>query len=157
MAKLSTQELRQYILDRVITEPVSGCWAWQGPPKDSGYGQAWKDGRPQYAHRLAYQAFVGPIPEGMHVCHTCDNRLCCNPSHLWTGTNADNTRDRNLKGRQAHGGSHGMVKLTEADAREIKRLLSEGSSPQNVIAKRFGVSPRAVRHIKRGTTWAYLA
>ena len=74
------------------------CWNWVGSLKGNGYGQ-FNDGGPKYAHRVAYELFVGPVPEGKYVCHTCDNRRCVNPRHLWIGDQLLNLRDMMQKGR----------------------------------------------------------
>ena len=73
----------------------SACWTWTGKRYPTGYGRFGK----HYAHRVAYELAYGPIPEGMHVCHSCDNPPCCNPAHLWIGTPKDNMQDRERKGR----------------------------------------------------------
>jgi HNH endonuclease len=85
------------------------CWPWLGArtsirPTRPGYGELLAWGKHAYAHRIAYHLAVGPIPEGMLVCHTCDNGLCCNPAHLFLGTARDNTRDMMAKGRQKFAG-----------------------------------------------------
>jgi hypothetical protein len=76
---------------------------WQGGRDLQGYGQIFVRGQAKptrlKAHRVSYELHVGPIPDGMCVCHTCDNPPCLNPEHLWLGTNADNTRDKTEKGR----------------------------------------------------------
>lgn len=79
-----------------------GCWEWQAGKFESskgGYGQFHYNGKPIQAHRFAYMMFVNDIPEGMEVCHTCDNPPCVNPSHLILGTTGDNARDRDNKRR----------------------------------------------------------
>jgi hypothetical protein len=86
----------------------NGCWIWTGKVQSKGYGElstgSWKtSNRVVYrAHRLSYLIHVGDIPEGMHVCHTCDVRLCVNPDHLWVGTNHDNVLDCHAKGRRRY-------------------------------------------------------
>jgi hypothetical protein len=84
------------------------CLIWQSPPRKDGYGQIWGDppktgsarARNLGAHRAAYEVWVGPIPKGMLVLHSCDNRLCINPKHLSLGTHADNMAQMVARGRQ---------------------------------------------------------
>lgn len=78
----------------------SGCWEWQAGRNEHGYGlfATRRSGRSR-AHRVAYERFVGPIPEGLHVLHTCDNPPCVNPAHLFLGTVKDNSKDMMRKGR----------------------------------------------------------
>ena len=85
------------------------CWPWTANRNSRGYGDRFRVGDKQYrAHRFAYELTHGPIPDGLLVCHSCDNPPCCNPAHLWLGTAADNHADRNRKGRQASGLRNGM-------------------------------------------------
>jgi HNH endonuclease len=86
-------------MERVVC--TDSCWWWRGPQLNSGYGSYGGSGDkgPRSAHRKAYTLFRGPIPIGKHVCHTCDNRLCVNPDHLWIGTMKDKIHDMMNKGR----------------------------------------------------------
>jgi hypothetical protein len=78
---------------------LTACWHWRGVTNQFGYGRFSYRGKTQVAHRLSYEAFVGPIPGGMSVLHKCDNPSCINPEHLWLGTYSDNRRDCLSKGR----------------------------------------------------------
>ena len=86
------------------TDNPNDCWEWNASRVSGGYGQAIRFGKSSVAHRVAWELTQGPIPEGIFVCHRCDNRLCCNPAHLFLGTARDNNRDKMDKGR-ARGGS----------------------------------------------------
>lgn len=77
----------------------SGCLLWVGALVPGGYGHFWFEGKPQSAHRVAHKLFIGPIPEGMQVNHTCDVKLCVEPTHLYAGTQSDNQRDAVSRGR----------------------------------------------------------
>lgn len=84
-----------------MPEPNTGCLFWLGVVNNYGYGLVGVVGKksPQLVHRVAYERFVGPIPDGMKVCHRCDTRSCCEPSHLFIGTQKDNLRDMFAKKR----------------------------------------------------------
>jgi hypothetical protein len=79
--------------------PKDGCWVWTGAKTEKGYGTFYTDNNRYRAHRISYELYVGEIPDGMFVCHKCDNPWCVNPAHLWIGTNADNQQDKHNKGR----------------------------------------------------------
>ncbi len=132
-----------------------GCWLWtaatfarqQGPR----YGQFKWLGRPRLAHRVAWELTFGPIPEGLDVLHTCDNRLCCNPEHLFLGDEATNTADRVAKGRSAVEFALPQTKLSDADTAEVRRLYAAGTVSQRQIAQQFHVSQPQVQRILAGT------
>lgn len=136
---------------------VGDCWEWQGARYRAGYGSlANGRGGSLYAHRHAYALFVGPIPKGLSVLHSCDNRPCVNPEHLFLGTPADNTADMMRKGRHRtrafKGARHWCAKLSEEEARAI--LLSPKSG--TALAEEFGVSATTVSGIKKRHTWKHL-
>lgn len=132
---------------------TADCWEWQGHRKGRGYGAIKSKGIAIQTHRLSWTLHNGPIPEGMLVCHTCDNPPCVNPAHLFLGTVADNMRDMAAKGRggRLRGEAHGMSRLSWAKVEEIRRLA--GSVPTRQLALRYGVNPRTVDFVIRGETW----
>ena len=131
-----------------------GCWEWAAHKDRDGYGQFKIAERTQKAHRVAYQLYVGEIPAGLCVCHRCDNPGCVNPSHLFLGTQADNTHDRENKGRGKDqcGEKNGSSKLTEKQVIEIRARHSEGIA-QVALAKELGVSQATISLIVRDHTW----
>jgi hypothetical protein len=98
--KLTTEELKTKIEENVVV--VGECWEWKLSRHDKGYGIICvnSNGSCKRVHRVSYESYIGPIPKGMMVCHTCDNPPCCNPAHLWLGTNQDNVSDMISKGRK---------------------------------------------------------
>lgn len=140
----------------------------------TGYGQVnvW-DGEKSVmisSHRVIYEAYHGPIPQGLVVMHKCDNRACVNPKHLTAGTQAENLADMSRKGRHApykghidgernphkthpdkapKGERHGAAKLTAAIVKEVR----SSNEPTGRIAKRLGVAWSTIDHIKKRKTW----
>jgi hypothetical protein len=132
------------------------CWLWTGSiDAKTGYGRLHYQGRQVTAHRLAYELVRGPVPAGLYVCHSCDNRPCCRPSHFWAGTYADNMRDAFDKGRIQRGEAHGNAKLRPAAVLLIRALRAAGV-PGVVIARRFDVNPNTVYNIAAGRIWGWL-
>lgn len=80
-------------------QPGPNCWTWDGAPYNGGYGRMYFNEKVQAAHRVSWQLFRGSIPDGMLVCHHCDNPICVNPAHLFVGTSRDNVLDMVKKDR----------------------------------------------------------
>lgn len=133
----------------------TGCWEWQGSWSTNGYGRLRVGGKIRTCHRLAWEVSHGEIPAGLFVCHTCDNRKCINPAHLFLGTSADNNADRDRKGRSnpPKGERHPHSKLSEAQVRIIRERIKAGE-PLKLLAYQYAVSRTAIAHIKKG--WTYV-
>ena len=132
--------------------PESGCWVWMGTTTVRGYGQIEHKTKKLYAHRASYEAFVGEIPQGMYVCHTCDNVSCVNPNHLFLGTQKQNLQDMAKKGRSTRGEKNPGAKLTEEQVNQIRTM--DGTC--SFISKIFNVSSSAISAIKRKERWSYV-
>lgn len=88
---------------KFIPVPETGCWLWIGADGGNGYGKFWDGEKVEQAHRFAYRAYRGEIPEGLQICHVCDVRSCVNPSHMFLGTAKENQLDMMRKGRFRNG------------------------------------------------------
>lgn len=153
---------------------TDGCWLWTGSVIKSGYGSfIVRTGtlKGRYAHRFSYRLHHGPIPNGMYVCHHCDNKTCVNPDHLFLGDAAINNADMRAKGRHAHGSRHGMVKhperrargerqgrskLTAEEVMEIRARHRAGGVSMAKLGREYGVTTSAVHLIVHGVNWAHL-
>jgi hypothetical protein len=135
------------------------CWEWQAATERSGYGRlsGGRRGEKQIlAHRFSYQLHNGPIPDGLLVCHSCDNRKCCNPAHLWLGTCAENHADRNRKDRQAKGETQGSAKLVASDVVAIRQMKAMGLT-LGEIAAMFSLSKNHVSRLVQKQNWRHVA
>lgn len=149
------------LLGRV--KSFDGCWEWDRPAASNGYAQICVRNKTCMPHIESFKIHKGPVPRGMVVMHTCDNRLCINPEHLVLGTQSLNVADKVAKGRQAKGSGHGVAKLTEeAAAYILEQYAAARVTGQTVpgtvpgLAKRFGVSEFAIRRITRGDGWRHV-
>lgn len=138
-------------------DPETGCWIWTGSVVGGRYGQTTMgDGKPMKAHRVSYLTYVGEIPDGMMVCHKCDNPRCINPEHLFLGSALDNQRDSVVKGRNARGSRQGNSKLTESDVASIRLMIEDGKSDAEISAA-YHVVPANIWHIRTGRAWKHVS
>lgn len=138
-------------------EEIDGCWVWTASLAGNGYGQIKipRTRRQIYAHRLSYLAHIGPIPQNMQVCHTCDNPKCVNPDHLFLGTSKDNHIDMKAKSRHLFGERNSQAKLTEAHVVSIIRMAQQGHS-QHKIGRTYGIAQGTVWKIVHRRRWTHV-
>jgi hypothetical protein len=175
---LETEYLKEFLFKNI--EIINDCWLWTGTSiGNNGYGIASHEGRRWVASRLSYRIFKGEIPEGLLVCHTCDNRKCINPDHLWIGTHKDNAKDAMKKGRltkvwgrkktqeeidkiqrnrkkpDQKGEKHGQSKLTNEKVLEIREKLKSKITYRE-LAEEFEVDICTISDIKFRRTWKHI-
>lgn len=140
-------------------EKTANCWPWTGWKYGWGYGRftvgarRTGDRRNVAAHRYSWELANGPIPEGLHVLHKCDNPPCVRPEHLFLGTNDDNIADRIAKGRY-RGEKVVSALLTEEQVREVRSLV--GKVSQAELARRLGVTHGAIQGVVHRRTWRHV-
>lgn len=130
------------------------CWEWQESNR-RGYGCLWVNRKYISAHRFSWILHYGHIEEGLCVLHKCDNPICVNPTHLFLGTNLDNTQDRVNKGRSANGEKTSRGKLSREDVSTIKELMKTRKVRVKLIAEKYNVSAITIYRIDKGETYAY--
>lgn len=143
-----------------FVDKSESCWNWGRGVGGHGYGQFYVErGKPLATHRLAWTLAKGAIPLGLQVLHRCDNKRCVRPEHLFLGTQLDNIRDMDAKGRSRRlkhppGEKHPTAKLSDAQVAEIRRVYVVGTrqNPGNAksIAARLGVTTARVYQLANG-------
>jgi len=133
-----------------VVRALGDCWQWNGARQRNGYGKLSNGHHTALAHRLAYETWVGPIPDGHSIRHRCDHRPCINPAHLLTGTAADNHADRVERLRQPHGQDHASAALADSDVAAIRAAVTGRRGEQAALARHYGVSQAQISLIVRG-------
>jgi hypothetical protein len=150
------QTLEERFWQKVDKRGPDDCWEWTAGRR-STYGTfAPAHHVSRYAHRMAWELTHGPIPKGLDVLHSCDNRPCCNPAHLFLGTNAENSADMVAKGRQARGEKVNTARLNSDQIIEIRRRYHPRVVTQKMLADWYGVKQVTIQKIVQGLTWAWL-
>lgn len=183
--KSSTTPEARFALKYQLPSNNNDCWVWTGCRNHRGYGQFYFRGRARVSHRVAWILNFGEIPEGMSICHHCDNPPCVNPDHLFLGTMADNMSDKMTKGRLAKGPTSGahthpdrvsrgtkhssvmkvaaargekqhMAKLTSELVLEIRKLLETSGLSQREIAEQYDVTKGTISAIHVRKNWKHI-
>ena len=168
-----TPESKKRFWSHVAIGSPDECWLWTGVKPSSGYGNFGLAAGPGQrrltvtASRVAWVIANGrEIPlinnaghHGTCVCHTCDTPLCCNPAHLWLGTNRENLQNRDRKGRQgratARGEKSASAKLTESNVFDIRALYAAGGVTMDSLADRYSVSGNTIWQVVRRKSWRH--
>lgn len=151
---LRGKPIRLEVFERKFVKS-DGCWQWTGATNSTGYGSYGM----RNAHRVAFEVYKGPIPDGANVCHTCDNRRCVNPAHLWLGTRSENMKDCSRKGRTVipHfiGSNHPEAKMDEEKVRSVRLEVAEGM-PKRAAARKYAIDRATLRSILERRTWRHV-
>jgi HNH endonuclease len=139
-------------------ETTPNCWNWLGSFTHNGYGRfALTPMKTVRAHRFAFEDFYGEIPQGLQVCHHCDNPKCVRPDHLFLGTMKENVDDRERKGRgdgkNRKGEKHPYSKLTAQDVYQIRYLYAATTMSQDRLAEEFHISQAQIWRVIHGKNW----
>lgn len=142
------------LIENRTAKNANGCLEWQKGLSKSGYGTIKVDRKKWYTHRLAWTIIKGAIPNGLLVCHHCDNPKCLNIDHLFLGTNKSNMQDMSKKKRYPNrsGTKNPRTRLTDADVLAIRASSDRGT----VLAKRYGVAPTTISHILTRRRWNHI-
>lgn len=147
--------VKRRLTEKTTPNPETGCLEWTAKARaNGGYGTICVGRRGQVrAHRAAWTLYKGEIPDGMYVCHKCDNPLCCNVDHLFLGTPLDNMLDKEAKGRGVkppthRGEAHHNSTMTDDEVRFVRNSTEKSA----ILAAKFGVSDKTIYRIKSGKT-----
>ena len=150
-------KLTERFWSKVDGNDPNECWNWTAGKQANGYGAFVYAGKTRYAHRFSWLLHFGTIPEGMFVCHHCDNPGCVNPKHLFLGTQTDNMQDAITKGRIGRGEKHRNSKLTEVQVLAIRAEYQyHGKNKARVLAKKHGVTTTTINRVVTRKTWKHI-
>lgn len=157
MARPKKHETFLYRVYKKVRPTITGCFEFYGCLNEDGYGRINKNGKLVFVHREIWKEFNGDIPDGMCVCHRCDNPCCINHNHLFLGTHKQNMEDKARKGRiNVSGTKNPSAKLCDVDVLEIKSRICKGDICYE-IAREYGVTGEAILAIKNGRTWKHIS
>lgn len=143
---------------RVKVGQSDECWPWLGGCNWGGYGKVRRGAKLLTAHRVAFELTNGAIPKGLCALHKCDQRNCCNPSHVFIGTYKDNNRDRAQKGRSRprRGEDNGRAILTAKDVIKIRAVWDNGGITIAQLARKYSVAWEHMKRIVNRKLWKHI-
>lgn len=158
--KYKKRPVKDRFYSKIRKGDVTGCWNWTASKRKARggfvYGQFSLNGYPEWSHRASWIIHNNEIPNGMLVCHKCDNTLCVNPDHLFLGTQTDNIRDMISKGRDALIGENNPHSIVnEKIVLEIRRYYKEGHKVSRIM-KKFNLKRGCVEPIIKRNTWKHI-
>ena len=157
---MNQEILKKRLLSR-IKKTDKGCWEWQGCILGSGYGTLWDGMTTKKVHRIAYELFVGAIPDKLCILHQCDNRACANPEHLSVGTHRQNMEDASNRERFTvvhffrNPMTHAKTKLNWEKVEQIRALYATKKYNCGELGRDFCVSANNIRSIVTNATWKW--
>jgi hypothetical protein len=148
----------EYFWNNVEISKEDKCWNWKGSTDRFGYGRSCFLCKVYKAHQMAYRIAYGDIQKGMCVLHKCDNTSCCNPKHLWLGTQLDNIHDMVKKNRNIKpiGSLNNKAKLNEELVREIRHKYKKGDIIQKDLATIYNVSLSTIHRVISSKSWSHI-
>ena len=157
---IEKQQIINKLFTRSIPDHETGCLNWIGAHDEEGRGRITLQTTLYYAYRLAFSVFIGPVPDGFLVCHSCDNGACINPEHLWLGTDYSNIHDciekRRTNYKSPCGEKSSNAKLTENQVKRIRKIYLEGRETMQFLANKYHVGLNTVCCIINRYTWKHL-
>lgn len=136
-----------------VDKSSSECWLWKAHRLPTGYGQIRIGAVAKLAHRVSHELFIGPVPDGMDVCHRCDNPPCVNPSHLFAGTVSDNMRDGMSRMRAIGRHDPRRAKLTEQAVSEMREAYRKGGVTMKELGQKYGITAAHVCRVIHNQVW----
>lgn len=135
-------------------DKVNSDWQWTAGKHREGYGEFCIDGKEVYAHRVSYELFVGPIPEGMDILHSCDDPGCVNPEHLHPGTHSANMHEMSERKRIPSGEKHNLSKMTQVQVNKIREDWNNNKIKSiRECAEEYSVNYTTIWNIIYNKTW----
>ena len=156
LPQLTDRQIK-HLWSRIDVKSIPKCWLWSGCTIKGGYGQISFNGILYLVHRIAYFVHTNEDPGLLKVCHSCDTPSCCNPHHLWIGTQTENIRDMVIKQRSPnnHGDRNPSAKLNERQVKQIRGLFKAGVERKE-LARQYNVSYSTIKYIVRRKSWSHI-